>query len=70
MDEKPPSRKLEIPEVPELRFLWCNRNCQSVLLGDIVSRAFTPVLAKHPEELFGREFTGNGVDRIQRNFDC
>jgi len=39
------------------------------LLGNIVSRAFTPVLAKHSKNFSIVDSLAIGVDRIQRNFE-
>ncbi len=38
-------------------------------LGDIVSGAFTPVLAKHSKSFSLIDCTSVGVDRMQRNFE-
>jgi len=40
-----------------------------VLLGNIVSGVFTPVLAKHSKNFSIVDSLAVGVERIQRNFD-
>jgi hypothetical protein len=39
-----------------------------LLLGEVVSGVFTPVLAKHTKHLSLIDVLSIGVDRIQRNF--
>jgi hypothetical protein len=44
-------------------------NTASIRFCHIVSRVFTPVLAKHPKRFSLEDALSIGVDRMQRNFE-